>query len=45
MDLITGLPDSQGYDAIMVVVDRFTKMIHALPTNGTVSSEGVARLF
>ena len=45
VDLITGLPDSQGYDAIMVVVDCFTKMIHALPTNGTVSSEGVARLF
>ena len=45
MDLITGLPDSHGYDAIMVVVDRFTKMIHVIPTNGTVSSEGVARLF
>ena len=36
VNLITGLPDSQGYDAIMVVVDQFTKMIHAIPTNGLV---------
>lgn len=44
-DLIIGLPDSQGYNAIMVVVDRFTKMIHVLPTTDQVSSEGIARLF
>ena len=36
MDFITGLPASQGYDAIWVVVNRFTKMAHYIPTNKTI---------
>lgn len=40
VDMIVGLPDSQGYDAILVVVDRFTKMIHALAVTATISAEG-----
>ena len=38
VDLITGLPDSQGYNAIMVTVDRLSKLVHAIPTNDTVTS-------
>ena len=34
-----------GYDAIMVVVDRLSKMIRVVATNGEVTSEGVARIF
>ena len=45
VDLITGLPESQGYNAIMVTVDRLSKLVHAIPTNDTVTSEGIARLF
>lgn len=45
VDLIVGLPDSQGYDSILVVVDQFTKMFHALPTMSTITSEGLARLY
>ena len=45
VDLITGLPDSHGHDSIMVVVDRLSKMIHAIPTTERLSSEGMARLF
>jgi len=45
VDLITGLPLSQGYNAIIVMVDRFTKMVHVAPCHDTVTSEGVARLF
>ena len=45
VDLITGLPESQGYNAIMVVVDRLSKYIHVMPTNDTATSEGIARLF
>lgn len=45
IDFITHLPLSSGYDAILVIVDRLTKMKHFLPCHGTCNSEGVARLF
>ena len=36
---------AQGYDAILVVVDRLTKMVHFIPTTERTSAEGLARLF
>ena len=45
VDLITSLPESHGYDSILVVVDRLSKMIHICPTTTRLSSEGLARLF
>ena len=45
LDLVTGLPVSNGYDAILTVVDRFSKLAHFLPTTKTVSAQGVADLF
>lgn len=45
MDLITSVPTTpRGHDAILVVVDRLTKMFHAIPTRTTVDAPGVARL-
>ena len=44
-DFITKLPLAQGYDSILVVVDRFTKMAHFIPTTEKTSAEGLARLF
>jgi len=44
-DFITKLPLVQGYDAILVVVNRFTKMGHFIPTTERTSTEGLARLF
>ena len=44
-DLIIGLPNSHGFDAIWVVVDRLTKRIHIAPTTKDVDSVGMARLF
>ena len=44
-DFITKLPLAQGYDAILVVMDRFTKMAHFIPTTEKTSAEGLARLF
>ena len=44
-DFITELPKSNGYDAILVVVDRLTKMSHFIPTTTKVDAEGTALLF
>ena len=44
-DFITKLPLAQGYDSILVVVDRFTKMAHFMPTTERTSVEGLAQLF
>ena len=44
-DFITKLPLAQGYDSILVVVDRLTKMVHFISTTEKTSAEGLARLF
>jgi hypothetical protein len=45
VDMITGLPESRGHNAILMVVDRHTKLLHALPATDKISSEGLARLY
>src|SRR5258708_3243447 len=45
VDTIGELLESKGYNAILVVVDRLSKHIHAMPTITTVDSTGVACLF
>ena len=45
VDLITELLESQGFNSIMIVVDRLSKQIHAMPTTTTVDSTGIAHLF
>jgi hypothetical protein len=32
MDFMVSLPPSKGFDAIMVVVDQFSKLAHFIPT-------------
>ena len=44
-DFITKLPLAQGYDSILVVADRLTKMVHFIPTTEKTSAEGLARFF
>ena len=44
-DFITKLPLAQGYDVILVVVDKLTKMVHFIPTTEKTLVEGLARLF
>ena len=45
VDFITKLPLAQGYDSILVVVDRLTKMVHFIPTTEKTSVEGLIWLF
>ena len=45
MDFVTGLPESEGFNAVMVVVDRLTKLRHLIPCTTTTSSEDVAKLY
>ena len=46
MDFVGPLPTSQsGYDCILVVVDRLSKMAHFLPCTTDIDAGGVADLF
>jgi transposase InsO family protein len=45
VDTIGELPESKGYNAILVVVDHLSKRIHAMPTVTTIDSAGMAQLF
>jgi transposase InsO family protein len=49
LDFITELPkgtyQGQSYDSILVVVDRFTKMSHYIPTRSTMKASDLAEVF
>src|SRR5258707_1331067 len=45
VDMIRELLDSKGYNAVLVVVDRLSKQIHAIPTVTSLDSAGVTQLF
>lgn len=44
MDFIMDLPDSNGFNAILVVVDKLTKFVIVMPCNTTVNEEETAEL-
>jgi hypothetical protein len=45
MDFMVNLPPSRGFDAIMVVVDWFSKMTHFIPTKDSATPQETRRLF
>ncbi|QRW23049.1 Retrotransposable element Tf2 protein [Rhizoctonia solani] len=44
-NFITGFPKSQGHNAILVVIDLFSKFGHFIPTSKKVTAKGLADLF
>ena len=44
-DFIMKLPLAQGYNSILVVVDRLTKIVYFIPTTEKMLAEGLAKLF
>ncbi|KAF8624263.1 hypothetical protein AX17_007178 [Amanita inopinata Kibby_2008] len=45
MDFIEKLPDSAGYSAILVIVDRLSKQSIFIPTTDTITAPELAKLF
>ena len=45
MDFIKQLPKSDGFSAILVIVDRLTKQVIFAPTYDTVDALGVTQIF
>ena len=45
MDLIGPLSESKGKNAIMVVVDHFSKMIQLFPVSTEIMSQGIVKIF
>src|SRR5260221_3138564 len=45
IDMIGELLDSKRYNAVLMVVDRLSKQIHAIPTVPSLDSAGVTQLF
>jgi len=45
MDFITGLPWSDGFDAILIVIDRLSKMRHFIACKTTCSAQDLAQLY
>src|SRR5260370_41051659 len=45
MDFIEQLPGSDGFSAILVIVDRLMKQVIFIPTYDMVDAPGVAQLF
>jgi len=45
MDFITDLPKSEGYDTILLVIDRLTKMSHFIPCYKDINARQFAKTF
>lgn len=45
MDFIEGLPKSEGYSVILVVVDRLTKFAHFIPIKHPYTALSIAKIF
>ena len=45
IDFVTSLPEDDGYDSVMTVVDKATKMVYFIPCTKTITAKETAELF
>ena len=45
MDFVADLPESEGFNLILIVTDRFTKVQHYIPAHPTWTAAGVANVY
>jgi hypothetical protein len=45
MDFVVGLSECEGFDAVLLVVDRRSKIHHFIPCHTTIDAVGLAELF
>ena len=45
IDFVTNLPDDEGQNAVMTMVDKATKMVYFLPCTNTITAKETAQLF
>jgi hypothetical protein len=45
VDFITSLPEAQGYNAIFVVCNHYSKQVYIIPTTSKTSSLGLTQLY
>ena len=45
VDMIGELPEPGGYNAIVVITDKFTKRLQLVPSHITLTSEGMAKIY
>jgi hypothetical protein len=45
LDYLTHLPENNGFNSVLIVVDHLTRMAHFLPCTETVTAEETATLF
>ena len=44
-DFVVGLPNSKGFDSVLVVVDQLTMMQHLIPCTKDITAKDLANLF
>ena len=45
IDFVTSLPEDEGMDSVLTVVDKATKMVHLIPCTKTITAKGTARAY